>query len=86
MTTREPARLFPRLGEMDAEGFADTLYATAASIEETLQMAGATPGEDYTRLDLLRLAEPYVVELHRQSEKGLAISYPAEKVWHGEHD
>jgi len=78
-------RLFPPLGELDAEGFADTLYATAASIEETLMMAGATPSEDYTRLDLLRLAEPYVVELHRQSNRGLTIGYPAETVW-SEHD
>jgi hypothetical protein len=78
--------LFPRLETMDASGFSDTLYAAAANIEESLLMAGATPGEDYTRLDLLRLAEPYVVELHRQSEKGLRVLYPAETVWdeHGQ--
>jgi len=82
---KPPSRLFPRLGELDATGFADTLYAAAASIEETLLMSGAEPGEDYTRFDLLRLAEPYVVELHRQSERGLQIFYPADTTW-SEHD
>lgn len=71
--------LFPRYETMDAHGFADTLYAAAQNIEETLLYAGAEPNKDYTRLDLLKLAQPYVMELHRESDKGLAIIYPADE-------
>lgn len=79
-------RLFPKLGEMQGDNFSNLLYAVAANIEDTLQLAGATPGEDYTRLDLLRLAEPYVRERHRDAVArggaGLGVHWPAD-VAHG---
>ncbi|GAA0587462.1 hypothetical protein ACFQH5_16785 [Halomonas salifodinae] len=87
----KPARpLFPRLGQMEADNFSNVLYTVAVNIEDTLLMAGATPGEDYTRLDLLRLAEPYVVERHRDSVRkgdgGLGVHYPATAVRDDDHD
>ena len=56
-----PGRLFQPLGEMSTNSLADNLYAAAYGLEEALLAGGATPGADYTRVELLRVVQPFVL-------------------------
>lgn len=60
--------LIPPFEGLDETTFHDTLLMFAKNIEDALIDAGATPGEDYTRLDLFRLAQPYVLERWKSGE------------------
>lgn len=60
--------LFPRLSLMSQSGLADNLYAAAQGVEELLLSSGAVPGEDYNRLELLKLVQPFVLEAVRNDE------------------
>lgn len=64
---------------MGSQDLSDELYAIAFNIEQTLLSAGATPGKDYTYLDLMNLAQPFVLEMFR-SNQGMEYRYPADKV------
>ncbi len=56
----------------------DELYAFAYNVETALQDAGATT-EDYTVLDLFKLAQPFAVERFKES-KSMKYDRPFDKV------
>ena len=66
-------------GAMGKGDFADELYTLAYNIETTLTQAGAKPGKDYTYLDVIRLAEPYMRDKMQAGER-IEILYPAGEV------
>lgn len=53
------------VGENDME---DCIMLIAAKIEDSLMDAGAKPGQDYTLLDLYKLALPFVVHRFQKGE------------------
>ncbi|CUA82103.1 hypothetical protein Ga0061063_0958 [Gulbenkiania indica] len=54
-------RLIQRLEVVDLTSTEDALVHFAAEIESALITAGAAPGE-YSRLDLITLAQPFALE------------------------
>lgn len=66
-------------GAMGKGDFADELYTFAYNIETTLIQAGAKPGKDYTYLDLVKLAEPYMRDKMGAGER-IEVVYPAGEV------
>lgn len=71
--------LFGNLDTVARGGLADELYAIAANFEEVLLLAGAEPGKDYTYLDLLKLAQPFVLEMWKVNDK-MTYAYPSKKI------
>lgn len=55
-----PNRFVTDLSLWAKESITDELYALAYNIENTLLLMGAEPGEDYTRLDIMRMANDYL--------------------------
>jgi len=74
-----PQRLLGAADLMGALDLADEFYAIAYNIETSLLNVGAVPGQDYTRLDLYQLAQPFVLELFKGNEK-FSYVYPAVEV------
>ena len=74
-----PQRLLGAADLMGALDLADEFYAIAYNIETSLLNGGAVPGQDYTRLDLYQLAQPFVLELFKGNEK-FSYVYPAVEV------
>jgi len=66
-------------GAMGKGDFADELYTFAYNIETTLIQAGAKPGKDYTYLDLIKMAEPYMRD-KMQTGGRIEVVYPAGEV------
>lgn len=66
-------QLLPFLATLDLGNLQDYFYLTAASIEQSLVQAGDNPGTDYTRLDLYKLAQPFVLEKFKAGEIDVAI-------------
>jgi len=56
---------------------ADEYHAMAYTIELSLMAAGAVPGEDYTILDLYKLAQPFALEMFRDDSKHMRYEFPA---------
>ena len=65
--------LFPFLTTLDVNHIQDYFYLTAASIEQSLIQAGDRPGKDYTRMDLYRLAQPFVLEKFNGGELTVSV-------------
>jgi hypothetical protein len=63
--------LIQEVDTLCAEGFSDVLLCFAANIEDTLILAGAHPGKDYSRADLMQMAQPYVVEWFKDRDSAL---------------
>jgi hypothetical protein len=64
-------RLINELGNGGAcapNSFADAMQITAQYIENSLIQAGATPGKDYTVLELYKLAQPFVLHRYQNGE------------------
>lgn len=61
-------RLIGPLGDPDPKSISDVFSAFAYSIEESLLLAGAVPGKDYSYKDLYQLAQPFVLEQFCSSE------------------
>ncbi len=74
-----PQRLLGAADLMGALDLADEFYAIAYNIETSLLNSGAVPGQDYNRLDLYKLAQPFVLELFKGNEK-FSYVYPAVEV------
>lgn len=72
--------LFKNLELMTSYSLSDELYAVAFNIEQTLLSTGAIPGKDYNYLDLVKLAQPFVLELIRSKDKIISYPYPADEV------
>jgi len=58
-----------------AEDLSDYLLIVAMNIEDSLRTAGAVPNEDYTYLDLIKLAQPFALE-KMKSDEPLGLLYP----------
>lgn len=61
-----PRRLVPKLTELNPDVLEDFLLATAANFERALQLMGAKPGQDYSALDLVTLAQPFALNRFQQ--------------------
>lgn len=72
-------RLIQKLQLMGSNDFSDELYAIAYNIEETLINAGAIPGKDYSHIDLIKLAQPFLIELFKKDGR-ISYTYPADEV------
>jgi hypothetical protein len=59
------------IGDKD---FADQLLAIAGSIERALIRTGATPGKDYTYLDLITRATPFLLAIWKKHD-GLELDW-----------
>jgi hypothetical protein len=55
-----PIPLIPAFEALDESSLHDVMLMFARNIEDAMIDSGAVPGEDYSRLDLFKLAEPYV--------------------------
>ncbi len=69
-----------KLDIMEAGNFIDELLTIAYNIEESLLHSGAEPGKDYTRLDLFKMAEPYMLFMLNDGKK-MEYAYPSKKVY-----
>lgn len=67
------APLLPFLETVDPDSLQDCFYLTAASIEQSLMQSGAQPGIDYTRLDLYKLAQPFVLQKFKDDRIAIEI-------------
>lgn len=68
------AQLIRPCEEIDPTTLEDYYMAIAKSIEKSLIEAGATPGVDYTFLDLYKLAQPFVLDRFKRED---GLSFPA---------
>jgi len=59
--------LIPDFEHTDTRVFQDQYLVIAQMIEQSMIESGAIPGVDYSRLDLFKLAQPFVLE---QVKKG----------------
>jgi hypothetical protein len=57
------SRLVRTFKRYDTNNFTDLLSIAMANIEDSLLETGAEPGADYSRLDLLREAAPFVLSM-----------------------
>jgi hypothetical protein len=55
-------RLIPHLENLQPDHLHDLMIIMAKNVEDSLLDCGATPGVDYTILDLYKLASPLVAE------------------------
>lgn len=69
-------QLIQKLDEITPGHLGDEYMAIAYTIEQSLVSAGAVPGEDYTLLDLYRLAQPFALELFRDESKHMQYDFP----------
>ncbi len=65
----------------------ELLWVIAANIEGSMQQSsGAIPGEDYTILDLYKLAQPFALEIYKKgTEKGCVGIYTGWPKWEAEN-
>ncbi|KHL68895.1 hypothetical protein SF06_22310 [Pseudomonas flexibilis] len=70
--------LIQKLDVIDRGNLADEYLAMAYNVEQSLLLAGAVPGKDYTLLDLYKLAQPLVIELFRDNSRQMKYDIP---VW-----
>ncbi len=59
--------LIPKFEHVDTKNSQDVFIIAAAAIEQSMMQCGAVPGEDYTVLDLFKLAQPFALESFKQS-------------------
>ena len=68
MSDSHKNRLFPKIN-VALSGVSDEWYVMAFNVEQTLLDAGAVPDRDYTYLDVMKLAQPLVMERWRLNGK-----------------
>lgn len=61
-------RLMPPFEGLDETALHDLLVMMMANMEDVLIDCGAIPDEDYNYLDLLRLAQPFVLKRFEDGE------------------
>jgi hypothetical protein len=66
--------LLPRPTLTDPTTLDDLFLCIAATIEDSLMGAGAIPGKDYSRLDLYRLAQPFVLHTYSLPETNICFT------------
>jgi hypothetical protein len=67
-----PDALMPYFETTDLNDLGDYWWLLAKAAEQSLIQSGAVPGQDYSLLDLYKLAQPFVVE--RFKSRGLDIA------------
>ena len=60
--------LMTRYNNTGMDEFSDLFMIMAKNVEDSLIQGGATPGEDYSILDLYRLAQPFALSVFKSSE------------------
>lgn len=68
--------LIPEQNRLIKEDLSDQYLAIAYAIEQSLLSTGAIPNQDYTRLDLYHLAQPFVLEVMKHGHQGLKLNFP----------
>lgn len=63
---------------LNRQSLTDEFLGIAYTIEQSMLTAGAVPGEDYTLLDLYKLAQPFALESYRDDSRAMEIDYPAQ--------
>jgi len=71
--------LINRLSLMAEKHLSDEFIAIAYNIEQAFMQVGAEDGKDYTYKDLFQLAQPFVLDMFKNS-KGFEYSYPSNSV------
>ena len=66
--------LLPRPTTTDTSTLDDLFLCMAATIEDSLISAGATPGRDYSILDLYRLAQPFALHTYTLPEADITFT------------
>lgn len=66
--------LIKPFGLTDPSTLEDLLLCMAANVEDSLLQAGATPGKDYTILDLYKLAQPFALHTFTAPEADVTFS------------
>ena len=61
-------RLIRRPFKTDPSTLDDLLLVIAGTIEDSLASSGAIPDQDYTIMDLYRLASPYALHIFKKGE------------------
>jgi len=69
--TTDFKRLIREFGESDPKTLEDLWLVLARNAEDSLIKAGATPGKDYTMLDLYKLAQPFVLDLFSKPDNDI---------------
>ena len=64
----EKSRLIKDCGNYQRNNFEDFFCVVAHRIESSMIEAGASAGEDYTMLDLFKLAQPFVLHRFEKAE------------------
>ena len=57
-----------RYNNTGMDEFSDLFMIMAKNVEDSLIQGGATPGEDYSILDLYRLAQPFALSVFKSNE------------------
>jgi len=55
----------------------DLLLTMAKNVESSMIQAGATPGKDYTVLDLYKLVQPFALEVFKKGDADWTTSWPS---------
>lgn len=63
-----PRRLVVPPSRFDPSLVSDLLVVMMANVEDALLASGATPESEYTRLDLLKAATPFVVTMFAEND------------------
>lgn len=66
-------QLIKSYDKLDVNSLEDFYMIVAQNIETSLIQSGASPGTDYTMLDLYKLAQPFVLERFK-TEKSLSYA------------
>ena len=66
--------LIPFYAHCDANAMQDFWWLTAMIAERSLLQAGAVPDRDYSRIDLYKLAQPFVLERFMDDKLILQVS------------
>lgn len=61
--------LIHRVDHYDINHMEDMLQVAAINVENALINAGATPGVDYSIMDVFKLAQPFALELFSKSDR-----------------
>ena len=51
----------------------DRFVVVAKTVENALLQAGAKPEQDYTILDVFKLAQPFLLEMHKENPMSFAL-------------
>jgi len=73
-------RLIREFGQADPKTLEDLWLILARNVEDSLIDSDAQPGKDYTRLDLYKLAQPFVLDMFQRpgNEITFTVEWPSD--------